>query len=91
MFGLAIRRVVGDSMAPEFLENNLILVKKTKDYKVGQVVGFEYDGKVLIKRISEIKGNKFYLLGDNPKNSLDSRKLGWINRDKIVFRVIVKF
>jgi len=90
MFGLAIRRIVGDSMAPGFLENNLILVKKTKDYKVGQVVGFQYDGKVLIKRIFEIKESKYFLLGDNAKNSLDSRKLGWIDYDKLVFKVIFK-
>jgi phage repressor protein C with HTH and peptisase S24 domain len=91
MFGLAIRRVVGDSMAPRYLEGNLILVKKTNDYQVGQVVGFIYNDKVLIKRISDIEENKYYLLGDNAKNSLDSRKLGWIDYDNIIFRVVFKF
>jgi phage repressor protein C with HTH and peptisase S24 domain len=90
MFGLAIRRVVGDSMIPSYSENNLILVKKTKHFRVGQVVGFEYNDKVLLKRISEIKDSKYYLLGDNPNNSLDSRKLGWIDQDKIIFKVIFK-
>ena len=91
MFKFGLRRVVGDSMTPALAENDLILVMRTKKYGVGNVVGFKFNNKILVKRISEIKKSQYYVLGDNQKNSLDSRKLGWLNEGQIVFRVIHKF
>ena len=91
MFMLGLRRVIGDSMTPELAENDLILVIRTKKYRVGNVVGFVFNNKILVKRISEIKNGQYYVLGDNQKNSLDSRKLGWLSNDQIVFKMIHRF
>jgi nickel-type superoxide dismutase maturation protease len=91
MFMLGLRRVIGDSMTPTLAENDLILVIRTKQYRVGDVVGFVFNKNILVKRISEIKNSQYYVLGDNQKNSLDSRKLGWLNNDQIVFKVIHRF
>ena len=91
MLWFGVRRVVGDSMIPNLSENTLILVRKTKNYRVGDVVGFVHQDKTLIKRVFEIKDAKYYLLGDNQKNSLDSRSLGWISSDRIKFKLIFKF
>ncbi|HUY53341.1 MAG TPA: S26 family signal peptidase [Candidatus Dormibacteraeota bacterium] len=90
MISIGIKRIVGDSMSPYLNNRDLIVVLKTNKYKVGNVVGFKLNDKILIKRISKIKQNLFYVLGDNPSNSLDSRKLGWINRDDIVFKIFFK-
>ncbi len=56
--------------------------------KVGSVVIFEHDNKEKIKRISEIKDGKLYLLGDHPEASTDSRNFGWIETDVVVAKVI---
>jgi phage repressor protein C with HTH and peptisase S24 domain len=90
MLKLGIRRVVGDSMSPRLNGSNLILVIRSKHYKIGDVVGFKLNDQVLIKRISEINDGLFYALGDNPKNSLDSRKFGWIALDTIVFKLVFR-
>jgi len=90
MWIVGIRRVVGDSMSPRLNEGNLILVRRSKNYKIGDIVGFKLNDQVLIKRISEINNGLFYALGDNPKNSLDSRKFGWIAFDTIVFKLVFR-
>jgi hypothetical protein len=56
--------------------------------KVGSVVIFKHDNKEKIKRISEIKDGKLYLLGDHPDASTDSRSFGWIDTDAVVAKVI---
>jgi phage repressor protein C with HTH and peptisase S24 domain len=90
MLKIAIRRVVGDSMSPGLNQDSLIAVLKSKRYKVGDVVGFKLNDQVLIKRVCKINDSLVYVLGDNPNNSLDSRKLGWINQDSIVFKLIFR-
>ena len=90
MLKIAIRRVVGDSMLPDLGSNDLILVIKTKNFKIDDVVGFIHKKKTLLKRISQVSNGKYFILGDNEANSLDSRKLGWINADQVVFKLIRK-
>jgi nickel-type superoxide dismutase maturation protease len=46
------------------------------------------DKKILIKRISEIKNNKYFVLGDNKTASTDSRTFGWISKKDIIGKVI---
>lgn len=45
----------------------------------GDTVIFVHEGKEKIKRISEIKDGKLYVLGDHPEASKDSRHFGWID------------
>jgi type IV secretory pathway protease TraF len=56
--------------------------------KPGQVVVVEHEGIEKIKRVTEIKGGKVFLLGDHPETSTDSRHFGWLPRD-LVKAVIV--
>jgi phage repressor protein C with HTH and peptisase S24 domain len=90
MLNLSLRRVVGDSMLPYLKENRLILVRSTKQLRVGNVVGFRFDGQTYIKRIYKIDGDLIYVLGDNINNSLDSRKFGWISRNNIEFKLLLR-
>jgi phage repressor protein C with HTH and peptisase S24 domain len=83
--------VVGDSMMPGFADDSLIIVKKTNKFQVGDVVGFKFNDNILIKRIAKIKQKQYYVLGDNQNNSLDSRKLGWLGIEKLIFKVIFRF
>jgi type IV secretory pathway protease TraF len=38
----------------------------------------------IIKRVSTVNNNSIYVLGDNPKNSLDSRLFGDINKKQVI-------
>ncbi|HUC79023.1 MAG TPA: S26 family signal peptidase [Candidatus Saccharimonadales bacterium] len=90
MFKIGVRRVVGDSMTPKLKHNDIILVKKTRKYRTGDIVGLEFNDKILIKRISRINDSKYYVLGDNQVDSLDSRKFGWIEFNQLVFKFVCK-
>lgn len=78
-------------MYPYLKENRLVLVLVSKNYKIGDVIGFRFDNQVYIKRISKIKDKMLFVLGDNPDNSLDSRKFGWISKGSVEFKLIFKF
>ncbi len=88
---IGIRRVVGDSMEPFLSAGRLIVVVSSKHYNPGDVVGVRFDSKIIIKRIAKTRDNLVYVLGDNPRNSLDSRKLGWIASDNLVFKLLFRF
>lgn len=44
--------------------------------------------KLLVKRIVQIKGGAYYVLGDNTHESTDSRKFGFVKRENIIGKVI---
>lgn len=81
-------------MSPALISGQNVLVNRlsyiiTKP-KLGDVVAIKdpRDGKILIKRISEINKNKYFVLGDNQSESTDSRDFGWITKKDIIGRVI---
>lgn len=82
-------------MAPEFLENDNVITSVLpyvlKKPKIGDVVVFEYKGKTYIKRIKVIDGENYYLIGDNKNDSYDSREFGYIKRENIKGKIILKF
>ncbi len=59
-----------------------------KDLKAGDVIVFKHDGLEKIKRISKIEHGHLYVVGDNPKESTDSRKFGWITQGYVVGKVV---
>lgn len=60
--------------------------------KVGDVIIFKHSTPpfVLIKRIIKISNNKFWVEGDNKKESIDSRKFGFISKKDIIGKVVFK-
>ncbi|SDA41051.1 S24/S26 family peptidase [Methanobrevibacter millerae] len=58
--------VEGTSMYPTLNDGQTVLVEKTKDIKVGNIVVADSDeyGNI-IKRVSQIKGDQVYLTSDN--------------------------
>jgi len=81
-------------MIPSYYEKDRVIVSSISYLfmkpKKGDVVIFERNKKNYIKRIKYVKGNEFFLAGDNEKDSLDSRKFGLINRDQIKGKIIFK-
>ncbi len=74
---LQLRRVVGLSMLPTFRPGAIVLGLKGLRPKAGSIVVAEHDGLELIKRVSKIGPEGFYLVGDNASRSTDSRTYGW--------------
>ena len=56
--------------------------------KKGDLAVFKNNGKDMIKRIQNAFGCKYFVIGDNKKESIDSRSFGWISKDQIIGKVI---
>lgn len=88
-------KIIGHSMQPKIKDGQSVLVSEIpylfKKPQINDIVAFkENHGKVLVKRISEIKNGKYFIRGDNKKDSLDSRKFGTITRDQIIGEIMFK-
>jgi signal peptidase I len=81
-------------MEPEIKNGTTVLLSNIfywfKKPKIGDIVAFRNAGKILIKRITKISKGKYFLEGDNQRDSLDSREFGLIARQKIIGKVIYK-
>ena len=79
-------------MEPFLLNNQTVLASSVPSIflkpKVGDVVVFKYKSKTYIKRIRKVKNSKYFLIGDNKKDSLDSNRIGWIERKDIIGKMI---
>lgn len=80
-------------MSSAFKENDTVLVNRLSYFlskpKIGDVIVLKH-GKYIIKRIKAIRGDKIFVVGDNTKETTDSRNFGWINKKEIVGKVIFK-
>lgn len=63
---------------------NEIVVIKNPDKK-------DLKRKYLLKRIKEVEENKFFVVGDNLEESIDSRNFGFIEKNDILGKVIYIF
>jgi nickel-type superoxide dismutase maturation protease len=77
-----------DSMLPTLKPGDSVLVFKWLKIKPGDVVVARQQDRVVIKKIAKIIGKDYYLLGDNPTSSLDSRKLGPVAKRDILGAVV---
>ena len=59
--------------------------------KQNDIIAFRKNANILIKRINKIENDKYFVLGDNEDDSLDSRKFGLIDRKEIVGKIILNF
>lgn len=54
--------------------------------KVGDIIAFKDGPKFIIKRIKNIKKNKYQVIGDNHD---DSKNYGWIDRKQIIGKLVL--
>jgi hypothetical protein len=61
--------------------------------KIDDIIAFRNtrDQKILIKRISKIEKEKYFVTGDNHSDSTDSWKFGMIGKAQIVGKVIAVY
>lgn len=80
-------------MAPTFKDNDVVLVNRLSYFlsrpKIGDLIVLK-QRQYIIKRIKKIKNDKYFVVGDNKKESTDSRKFGWISKKEIVGKVFLK-
>lgn len=87
-------RVVGHSMEPTILSDHVVLVSSLPFLfflpRVGDLVMCKagLSDKIFVKRITKQKGGKYFLEGDNAHDSIDSRQLGWIQKEQILGKVV---
>lgn len=92
--------VQGKSMYPTLNDGQTVIVEKTKNIKVGNmVVANSPEYGVIIKRVSDIKGDQVYLTSDNTNVESEYRNgilyetkgiTTWVNIDDI-YGVVVQY
>lgn len=95
-----VYHIKGNSMSPTLEDGQTVVVEKTKDIQVNNiVVAYTPEYGVIIKRVSQIKGDKVYLVSDNKEityediNGTTYRTQGisvWVDIDDI-YGVVVEY
>lgn len=72
------------SMEPTLKPGDEVLAWRYLRPSVGSVVIGRHRDLLIVKRVERIEDGKFFLLGDNPRRSIDSRRFGPISIHGIV-------
>ena len=76
-------------MFPTLHDGDTILLETGKfGFNVGSVYGFKRGEKYVIKRLLRISQDRLYFVGDNPKESIDSRNYGEVSKNCVIGKVI---
>lgn len=87
IFPLTVYQISSTSMLPTLLPDDIIVVDTSASIQKGDVTVFLHpslEGMYMVKRVNHQQQNQWEVLGDNPKNSIDSRVFGYIDKDSIV-------
>jgi nickel-type superoxide dismutase maturation protease len=97
LFYLGRRRAIlveGDSMLPNLKNGDGVLINPDEKVSVGDIVLAKHPFKksvIILKRLSEIDENgNYFLVGDNPSESTDSRTFGAISAKHILGKAVCR-
>jgi nickel-type superoxide dismutase maturation protease len=92
VLGLRYLAVAGGSMAPGLRDGDWILARRSARVGVGDVVVLEHPGRpglLVVKRVAAVQPDGYWVLGDHPDGSTDSRHFGAVREvlGRVVWRV----
>jgi signal peptidase I len=61
---LPILQISGDSMSPTLKHDEIVVLHKTKKFDRGDLIGFYYQGKILLKRVIAVSGDEVAIDSD---------------------------
>ena len=61
---LPILQISGDSMSPTLEHDEIVVLLKTKEFDRGDLIGFYYQGKILLKRVIALPEDEVVIDGD---------------------------
>ena len=80
--------VKGTSMVPTLEDGQSIVVLKTTDFKVGDIVVARHpDYKLIVKRVGKINGSQVYLESDNKKVEVVTSQVRYVNGMKQIVTI----
>jgi signal peptidase I len=61
---LPILQISGDSMSPTLEHDEIVVLLKTREFDRGDLIGFYYQGKILLKRVIALPEDEVVIDGD---------------------------
>ena len=87
---LKLVKVTGHSMSPTLEDGDYVITKKPRLHQAGLLYVMNHsDLGRIIKRLQDIKHDKCFFIGDNPKVSTPSSLIGAVEKDRVVGQVIL--
>lgn len=95
-FGYGAAVVLSGSMEPTFSRGDLILVKQTDSFSVGDIVVYQTEGILVVHRVIELDGDTIITQGDanstsDPvfeKSAVKGTVIGWVPRVGILVNAL---
>ena len=87
-------RVVGPSMEPTLANGDWWLVRRGAPVRPGDVVLLRHPRRpdaLVVKRVDRREGEGWWVLGDNPDASEDSRQFGPVPDDDVIGRLWFRY
>lgn len=101
MFAFSTVVVSGNSMLPDYREGDWLLTRnlsgKEHTLKIGAVYLVQDPNRPGVKLLKRLKDSRvehgvirYWVEGDNPQSE-DSRSWGWLEKDQLLARVVLKY
>jgi nickel-type superoxide dismutase maturation protease len=95
LFGTRFKYICeGPSMNPTLRDGEVVLVDRDADIEVGDIVVAKHPIEQIsevVKRVERInERGHYFLIGDNPDDSTDSRHYGAVTREYIKGKVVAR-
>ena len=89
---IRIFRVAERSMEPTIKEGDYVIVFVIGEPMVGDIIALRhpYKNLTIIKRVLKVRRGSIYVGGDNSKLSEDSGRFGFVKKNAVIGKVLLK-